>query len=92
MLTLILLLGIPLVGGHITLTFPQALYPPLDFLDTARTSGACGLPHSDRSQFTTLKIDTDYNITWRLQYPHQGGYRLKIIDYMGNDVEFFGTN
>ncbi|KAI6200373.1 hypothetical protein M3Y96_00726900 [Aphelenchoides besseyi] len=92
MLKLILLLGIPVVRGHITLTFPQALYPPLDFLDTARTSGVCGLPQSDRSQFTTLKIDTDYNITWRLQYPHQGGYRLKIIDYMGNDVEFLAPN
>lgn len=35
--------------GHITLTFPPARYPPLDFLDTARTIGPCGLPKSDRS-------------------------------------------
>lgn len=40
-----------LVVGHITLTFPPARYPPLDFLDTARTIGPCGVPKTDRSKF-----------------------------------------
>ncbi|KIH43447.1 hypothetical protein ANCDUO_26546 [Ancylostoma duodenale] len=30
--------------AHVALTFPEARYPPLDFLDTSRTSGPCGVP------------------------------------------------
>ncbi|KAI6175877.1 DOMON domain-containing protein [Aphelenchoides bicaudatus] len=76
-----------LVFGHITLTFPSARYPPLDFLDTARTVGPCGVPKHERSTYTTLQTNQFYNVTWRLQYPHQGGYRLYVIDYLGNVVE-----
>src|SRR5262249_49827055 len=30
--------------GHVSLTFPPARYPSLDFLDNARTKGPCGVP------------------------------------------------
>ncbi|KJH45603.1 hypothetical protein DICVIV_08339 [Dictyocaulus viviparus] len=30
--------------AHVSLTFPEARYPPLDFLDTSRTMGPCGVP------------------------------------------------
>ncbi|CAD5226256.1 unnamed protein product [Bursaphelenchus xylophilus] len=78
---------IPSTVSHVTWTFPEARYPPLDFLDTARTVGPCGVPKSDRSTYTTLKTGTKYNVTWRLQYPHQGGFRISLIDYLGNQVE-----
>ncbi|CAD5219518.1 unnamed protein product [Bursaphelenchus okinawaensis] len=78
---------LPAIVSHVTWTFPEARYPPLDFLDTARTLGQCGIPKSDRSGYTTLKTGTRYNVTWRLQYPHQGGFRIRLIDYLGNLVE-----
>ncbi|KAI6218705.1 hypothetical protein M3Y99_01692200 [Aphelenchoides fujianensis] len=78
---LLLLLAVSTLDAHITLSFPPARHPPLDFLDTGRTHGPV------RSAYTTLQTERDYNFTFRLQYPHQGGFRLKLLDYLGNEVE-----
>ena len=40
-LTLFLL---PAVMAHVSLTFPPARNYPLDFLDSVRTKGPCGMP------------------------------------------------
>lgn len=34
-----------------------------------------------------FQTNQPYNVTWKLAYPHQGGYRLYLIDYLGNVVE-----
>lgn len=34
---------------HVSLTFPEARFPPFDFLDSFRTTGNCGVPKSSRS-------------------------------------------
>lgn len=44
MLFILLCLLPTICYAHVALTFPQARYPPLDFLDTARTSAPCGVP------------------------------------------------
>ncbi|VDP58920.1 unnamed protein product [Heligmosomoides polygyrus] len=41
----LLLLSLPVLNeAHVALTFPDARFPALDFLDTSRTSGPCGVP------------------------------------------------
>ncbi|EJW70555.1 hypothetical protein WUBG_18538, partial [Wuchereria bancrofti] len=50
MLQLLLLLHLLLrysAVGHVALTFPSARFPPLDFLDSARTISPCGVPKPD---------------------------------------------
>ncbi|RCN37772.1 hypothetical protein ANCCAN_16323 [Ancylostoma caninum] len=73
--------------AHVALTFPEARYPPLDFLDTSRTSGPCGVPVPRRPHYTNLLAGSTYNFTWRMQYPHQGGYRIVLIDKDGKTIE-----
>ncbi|EYB84476.1 hypothetical protein Y032_0315g2258 [Ancylostoma ceylanicum] len=73
--------------AHVALTFPEARYPPLDFLDTSRTSGPCGVPVPRRPHYTNLLVGSTYNFTWRMQYPHQGGYRIVLIDKDGKTIE-----
>ena len=29
---------------------------------------------------TTIKAGATFNITWHLGYPHQGGFRLELLD------------
>lgn len=48
----ILLAG--LTSGHISLTFPPARYPPLDFLDNLRTQQPCGVPRPLVRKFSNL--------------------------------------
>ncbi|XP_044004188.1 uncharacterized protein LOC122849534 isoform X2 [Aphidius gifuensis] len=66
------------VHGHVALTFPQARKYDIDFLDNARTPGPCGMPKGDIK--TSLLAGSKFNITWHLAYPHQGGFRLQILD------------
>lgn len=75
------------VKGHVTLTFPQSRFPPLDFLDTARTFSPCGVPKPMFPRYTELYVDESYNFTWRMQYPHQGGYRISVINEDGDLIE-----
>ncbi|VDN03274.1 unnamed protein product [Thelazia callipaeda] len=76
------------VIAHIALTFPPARFPPLDFLDTSRTMAPCGVPKPDSPLHTDLYVGESYNFTWRLQYPHQGGYRISMINETGDIVEY----
>jgi hypothetical protein len=32
---------------------------------------------------TTLKAGTRFNVTWHLGYPHQGGFKLELLDADG---------
>ncbi|XGW10304.1 hypothetical protein V3C99_012077 [Haemonchus contortus] len=73
--------------AHVALMFPEPRYPALDFLDTSRTMGPCGVPKQRKPQYTNLSVGSTYNFTWRLQYPHQGGYRITLTDKDGNVVE-----
>lgn len=50
--------NLKLFNTHVILSFPETRYPPLDFLDTARTSGQCGLPKSSRSKYLKKKVRT----------------------------------
>ncbi|KAK6732459.1 hypothetical protein RB195_016690 [Necator americanus] len=72
--------------AHVALTFPEARYPPLDFLDTSRTSGPCGVPLPRRRKY---------------KRQHIGGYRIVLTDKEGqtieelapiNGIEFAGTD
>lgn len=29
---------------------------------------------------TTLRAGSKFNVTWHLGYPHQGGFRLELLD------------
>ena len=29
---------------------------------------------------TSIKAGTSFNVTWHLGYPHQGGFRLELLD------------
>ncbi|CAI4221745.1 unnamed protein product [Auanema sp. JU1783] len=72
---------------NIALTFPEARFPPLDFLDTSRTMEPCGVPKPRNPYYTNLIVGTTYNFTWRMQYPHQGGYRLVLLGPSGEIIE-----
>lgn len=36
---------------------------------------------------TDFKIGEIYNLTWRMQYPHQGGYRIQLFDSFDRLIE-----
>lgn len=78
LLIFVLTLIWPSAWAHVGLTFPPARQYDLDFLDNIRTKGPCGMPKGDVK--TTIKAGTKFNITWHLGYPHQGGFRLEILD------------
>uniref|UniRef100_A0A915IMZ1 Uncharacterized protein n=1 Tax=Romanomermis culicivorax TaxID=13658 RepID=A0A915IMZ1_ROMCU len=82
LIALIIVLHIHAVTCHVRLTFPQARYPPLDFLDNARTTPPCGVPKPppELGIRTSLKAGSTFNVTWSLAYPHQGGFRIEILD------------
>ncbi|KAE9414773.1 hypothetical protein Angca_000168, partial [Angiostrongylus cantonensis] len=84
---LLILVLLAVGDAHVALTFPEARYPALDFLDTSRTMGPCGVPKPRKAHYTNLLAGSTYNITWRMQYPHQGGYRIILADQDGNTVE-----
>lgn len=43
-LTVVVISCIPLISGHVALTYPPARKYDLDFLDNTRTKGPCGMP------------------------------------------------
>ena len=55
---------------HVSLTWPAPRAPALDFLDSIRTPGPCGLPR--QTPATSLLAGSTVNITWHLGYPHRG--------------------
>lgn len=65
------------VAGHVSLLWPPARAPGLDFLDTFRTVGECGTDPGETR--TVLKAGSTLNVSWHLGYPHGGGYRLELV-------------
>lgn len=76
-LLLLLLLDTKQVVCHVSLSYPPARLYDLDFLDSFRTSGDCGMNAGDR--LTQLEAGTTVNVTWHLGYPHGGGYRIELV-------------
>lgn len=66
------------VLSHVSLKYPPARNIDLDFLDSFRTIGGCGMEAGDER--TLLASGSILNFTWHLGYPHKGGYRLELID------------
>jgi len=64
--------------SHVALTFPPARTYDLDFLDSGRTPGPCGMPKG--SVKTSLMSGSSFNVTWHLAYPHRGGIKLQVLD------------
>lgn len=64
--------------SHVSLKYPPAREIDLDFLDSARTSGDCGMDAG--SLRTSLEAGSQLNFTWHLGYPHGGGYRLELVE------------
>ncbi|KAK9497677.1 hypothetical protein O3M35_004361 [Rhynocoris fuscipes] len=72
------------VWAHVSLTFPPARKYDLDFLDNVRTKAPCGMPKGTLK--TTILAGKQFNITWHLGYPHQGGIRLQVLDSLSRPV------
>jgi len=64
--------------SHVSLKYPPARHIDLDFLDSFRTSGDCGVEAGDSR--TSLLAGSQLNLTWHLGYPHGGGYRLELVE------------
>ena len=64
--------------AHVSLKYPPARHIDLDFLDSFRTSGDCGVEAGDSR--TSLLAGSQLNLTWHLGYPHGGGYRLELVE------------
>jgi len=64
-------------AAHISLRYPHARKYDLDFLDSFRTSGDCGM--NPGSEVTQFQIGEQINLTWHLGYPHGGGYKIQLI-------------
>lgn len=66
--------------SHVHMVIPMARKYRLDYLDNFRTSTACGDMPKNYSKFTTLQAGTEIEITWHLAYPHDGGFRIELLD------------
>uniref|UniRef100_A0A0K0EFU5 EGF-like domain-containing protein n=1 Tax=Strongyloides stercoralis TaxID=6248 RepID=A0A0K0EFU5_STRER len=83
----IIILGVSLlcyINCHVSLIYPPPRYPPFDFLDTKRTSGACGVGRTNKPNYTTFLTKTSYDIYWNMPLIHKGGFRISLIDKKGN--------
>lgn len=61
---LLLLIISDLTYCHIRLTYPPARYPALDFLDTVRTTGPCGVPKPENGTgFNCLHLSIHLSIS-----------------------------
>ena len=65
------------VKCHVSLNYPKARKYDLDFLDSFRTSGECGMNPGQSK--TILEAGALINITWSLGYPHGGGFKLELV-------------
>lgn len=67
-----------LCQAHVSLKFPPARKYDLDFLDSFRTVGDCGMEAGDTR--TSFQAGERINVTWHLGYPHGGGHRIELIN------------
>ena len=72
---------------HVSLDFPPARDLSLDFLDTFRTPAPCGMP-KQKSKMSLVSGST-INVTWHLGYPHQGGFRIDLLNKDENVILSF---
>jgi len=64
--------------AHVSLMWPPARAPGLDFLDSFRTKGDCGVEEPRGAPRTVLKSGGEVNVSWHLGYPHGGGYKVEL--------------
>uniref|UniRef100_A0AC34QB97 Uncharacterized protein n=1 Tax=Panagrolaimus sp. JU765 TaxID=591449 RepID=A0AC34QB97_9BILA len=82
------ILFVPTIFGHVALIYPTARYPPLDFLDTARTLGPCGMPKPTNPIYTDFVVGESYNLSWTSSHLlHKGGVRINLLDASGNKIK-----
>ena len=76
------------IWSHVAFLYPSARYPPLDFLDTSRTLGLCGMPKPDSPIFTDFVIGMNYKLTWTLGHRlHKGGIRITLLDPVDKKIK-----
>lgn len=64
-------------SSHVALTYPPARKYDLDFLDSYRSPGDCGMEAGD--EVTQFYINQQVNVSWHLGYPHGGGIKIQIL-------------
>ncbi|QQP49185.1 Odz4 protein, partial [Caligus rogercresseyi] len=67
--TLFLAAFINTCNAHVNLNFPKGRPLNLDFLDSVRTPGPCGMPKGE--PLSVFEAGTRLNVSWHLNYPHQ---------------------
>ena len=75
------------VNGHVRLNFPKARMYDFDFLDNIRTRGPCGMPENATGHGvfkTKLITGSTIDITWVMNFPHNGGFRIQILHSNGS--------
>ncbi|CAB3404460.1 unnamed protein product [Caenorhabditis bovis] len=73
--------------ANVVLTYPQARFPPLDFLPTELTLPPCGVPKPTKPFYTDLRIGEAYNVTWISPSVLNASYHIRLIDSDGITVE-----
>ncbi|CAI2339823.1 unnamed protein product [Caenorhabditis sp. 36 PRJEB53466] len=86
---LLMALGIRTALSAVLLTFPQARFPPLDYLPDDLTLPPCGVPKPTKPFYTTFHIGDTYNITWITPSTTNSTYRIRLVDSDGLTVEQF---
>ena len=102
LLYVIIILLHKIVRGHVSLTFPPARYPALDFRDSVRTKAPCGVDKSPNGReivsfslfftytsagrVTILVAGETYNVTWSMSYLHPGGFKLYLLNREGQPL------
>ncbi|KAE9552454.1 hypothetical protein FO519_004339 [Halicephalobus sp. NKZ332] len=86
---LFLLFLFPLeIWSHVSFLYPAARYPPLDYLDTSRTLGLCGMPKTENPILTDFVIGMNYKMTWTLGHrSHKGGIRISLLDPLDKKIK-----
>uniref|UniRef100_A0A7E4UZ10 DOMON domain-containing protein n=1 Tax=Panagrellus redivivus TaxID=6233 RepID=A0A7E4UZ10_PANRE len=65
----------------------MARFPPLDFLDTARTFAPCGMPRPKNPFFSNFETDKEYTLAWTSNHDgHAGGVRITLLDAQERSV------
>ncbi|CAI5440604.1 unnamed protein product [Caenorhabditis angaria] len=90
---LILIICCPLIRANLVLTYPQARFPPLDFLPSEITSAPCGVPKPMKTFYTNFDIGESYEVTWiPTTMGKNSTYRIRIIDSDGLTIQNISTS
>ncbi|UMM16653.1 hypothetical protein L5515_013572 [Caenorhabditis briggsae] len=77
----------PSVISSVLLTYPQARFPPLDYLPDDLTMPPCGVPKPTKPFYTTFHIGESYNVSWITPASSNSTYRIRLVDSDGLTVE-----